>query len=607
MIQIQNKVDCCGCNACGDICAHNAISFKTDNEGFWYPDVDMQKCIDCHLCEKVCPILNKDEYTTMGGFVKPRTYAIAHKNIEVRFDSTSGGAFTALAEEMFKQGGFVGGAIYNDDWSVSQFLTSNKNDLPRLRSSKYLQSHCDGFYKAVKEALKTGRPVLVCGTPCQMAALYRYIQKPYDNLILVDFICRGIASPLYFKKWIEYLEKKHGSKAVFYKAKSKELGWRKLSTRIEYANKDVDIIAGDDNPWLKMQYKVPEACRPSCFNCPFKGFPRTSDITVGDLWAEKGSIPQSLDGDLGTSIVFANNVKGETFLSKCLKKTEYQEFSYDIAAKGNYHLENPVKHSAYNRDEFFSDLNDSFEKCIEKYIPEMQHSNFTAKEKIKNVVIFLNCVRNVSGLSVSTWSKNIWYNLFSKKVENSILRRVFFVIHKNSTISISKGGKLILRSTLHFGTKKVKGSTLDSRLLIEDGGKLIIYGGNYFIGYGADIEVFKNAKLEIGGGIGSNIGLTIICGNRISIGRNTGCGRNVTIRDNNGGHAISIRGYKNTLPVIIKEHVWLTESCTIMPGTVIETGAIIGARSVVSGHIPGSCIVSGDPAKVVEKNVYWKS
>ena len=607
MINIQNKVDCCGCNACGDICGKNAISFKTDNEGFWYPEVDMQKCVDCGLCEMVCPVLHKKEYKKQGGYEIPKTYAVVHKNIEVRFDSTSGGAFSALAEEVYKQGGFVGGAIYNDDWSVSQFLSSSKSDLSKLRSSKYLQSHFDGFYNAVKEALDTGKQVLVCGSPCQMAAMFRFLRKPYENLIIVDYICRGIASPLYFRKWIDFLEKKHASKAVFYKAKSKELGWRKLSTRIEYANGEADIISGDDNPWLKMQYKVPEICRPSCFECTFKGFPRTSDITIGDLWAEKGAIDQRLDGDIGTSIVFANNEKGEAFLTRCLKKVEYQDFSYETAAKGNYHLEHPVQHSSHNREDFFDDLNESFEKCIDKYIPDFQNKQYSFKTKAKNVLRFFWRLKGVCGWNIGTWCKNLWYNLFSRKVKCSILEGKYFIIDKCCTINISSKGRLILDSSLHFGSKRVKGSKLDSRLLIEDGGVMHIFGGNYFISYGADVEVFKNATLEIGGGIGANIGLTIICGNKITIGRNSGCGRNVTIRDNNGGHAISIRGYKDSLPVTIKDHVWLTESCTIMPGSVIETGAIVGARSVVSGHISGSCIVSGDPAKVVEKNIYWKS
>lgn len=209
MVNITDKSKCCGCNACGDVCIHQAIKFHIDVEGFWYPEVDKDKCTDCGLCEKVCPIINKEDWHESGGFEKPHCYALINKNIEVRFDSTSGGAFSALADEIYKKSGYVGGAIYNEDWSVSQFLSSSREDLSRLRSSKYLQSHLDGFYIAVREALKTGKPVLVCGSPCQMAAMKRFLRKPYENLMVVDYICRGIASPLYFKQFINYLEQKH--------------------------------------------------------------------------------------------------------------------------------------------------------------------------------------------------------------------------------------------------------------------------------------------------------------------------------------------------------------------------------------------------------------
>lgn len=605
MINITDKVKCCGCNACGDICPKHAISYKTDNEGFWYPEVDMQKCIDCGLCEKVCPWLHKEELGK-GGFEKPKCLAAIHKNIEVRFDSTSGGAFTAFAEEIYRQGGYVGGAILNEDWSVSQFLSTDKNDLPKLRSSKYLQSHFDGFYIAVREAVKTGKPVLVCGGPCQMAALRRFLQKPYDNLIIVDYICRGIPSPLLFKKFIEYLEDKHKSKAVFFKAKNKELGWRNLTSKVVFANNDVEYLPKTRNPWLQLKYVVPETCRPSCFECLFKGFPRNADISIGDLWTGKGEIPKELDNDLGTSVILVNTEKGEQFLEKCLKKLNYSEYSFDKAVKGNAYLMKPLPHSTHNKEEFYETLNDSFERCVEKYLdPKAKKKGF--RQRIKPYYRFIIDLKNAAKWDLCLWLRNIRYNFFCKQVEANVSEGKYFIVHKHCVVNIQPNGKLILGAPFILGNKRIKGSKLETRLLIENDGRMIIKSDKYHISYGGDIEVFKGGLLEIEGGMGSNIGLTVICGNHIYIGRDTGCGRNVTIRDNNGNHFISTRGYKTSLPVIIKDHVWLTESCTIMPGTTLESGCIVGARSVVAGHFPSFSIVKGDPAKVVETDIYWKS
>lgn len=605
MINITDKKNCCGCNACGDICGKNAISFKTDNEGFWYPEADMDKCVDCGLCEKVCPWLHKDELGKEG-FERPQCIAAIHKNIEVRFDSTSGGAFTAFAEEVYKQGGYVGGAVLNEDWSVSQFLSTDKNDLQKLRSSKYLQSHFDGFYVAVRDAVKTGKPVLVCGGPCQMAALRRFLQKSYDNLIIVDYICRGIPSPLLFKKFIEYLEEKHHSKVVFFKAKNKELGWQNLTSKVIFENNDVEYFPKDKNPWLKMKYEVPETCRPSCFECPFKGFPRNADITIGDLWTGPGDIPNELDNDLGTSVVLINNEKGKVFVEKCLKKLNYAKFPFEKAVKGNVHLMTPLKHSSHDKERFYEILNESFECCIEKYLAPSKPRSIILRHA-KHVIYFLREIKSVAGWNLSTWCKNLKYNIFSKQVVANIFEDKYLLINKHCVINIEPQAKLILGAKFTIGTKRIKGSKLETRLLIENGGQLILKSENYHVSYGADIEVFNGGTLEIEGGMGANTGLTLICGNHIYIGRNSGCGRNVTIRDNNGNHFISIRGYKTSQPVVIKDHVWMTESCTIMPGTVLEAGCIVSSRSVVTGHFPPFSLIKGDPAQVVENNIYWKS
>lgn len=194
MINITDKKNCCGCNACGDICPTDAISFPSDKEGFWYPKIDLDKCINCGLCEKACPMLHTDSLHSHGQR-EPKVYGGYHKNIAIRFDSTSGGAFSVLANAMYKQGGYVSGAVFNEDWSVSNFISNNKKDLSRLRSSKYVESNAEGLFKEIKKLLIAGENVLACGSPCQMAGLRTFLGKEFENLIVVDFLCRATNTP----------------------------------------------------------------------------------------------------------------------------------------------------------------------------------------------------------------------------------------------------------------------------------------------------------------------------------------------------------------------------------------------------------------------------
>lgn len=596
MIKITDKVDCCGCNACGDACAQGAITFKTDHEGFWYPEVDMQKCTNCHLCEKVCPIINVKELKK-NDLPQSICYAAEHKNMEVVFDSTSGGLFSALADIMYKSGGYVGGAVFNDDFSVRQYISNDKADLPRLRSSKYLQSHLDGFYKQVRDLLRSGEKVLVCGSPCQMAALRSFLRKDYDNLIIADYICRGINSPKVWRKYLDSYEERYGSKVVYAKAKSKEYGWRNLTQKVILANGKAYYETKDQSNFTKGYLQTGVYCRPSCYDCKFKGYPRISDITLADFWGIE-KVNTSMEKNLGTSLVMINSKKGETYFEQVKKRINYVGVPFESIEAGNRSLNKSVDPPKVDRDEFFRDLDQmTFLQIADKYITKKKIGK---KGQLKRVLRYLKTILRNTQMRPRPLYQFFRYNSLDDIMKGNVLLPTPYC-----TIEIEKGAKIIKKGILILGFKKFKKSKLETRLLVNKGGTLKIEG-NTTIGYGSDIEVFPNATLSFGGGGATNIGATIICGERIEIGKNTMLGRHITIRDNNGSHFMNRQGYKNTRPVIIGDKVWLTEQCTVMPGVKIGDGAIIGALSLVLRNIPPYCLATGHPAEVVDEDILWK-
>ena len=199
MIRITNNSDCCGCEACKQICPKNSISMRRDAEGFLYPTVDMSSCIGCHLCERICPMLIR------GTERRPlEVLAAKSSNEAVRLSSSSGGIFTPLAERTLRRGGVVFGAKFNDKLYVEHTGVESEEELSALRGSKYLQSIIGDSYKRAEEALKGGREVLFSGTPCQIAGLRGYLRREYESLLTVEVVCHGVPSP---KVWQEYVDR----------------------------------------------------------------------------------------------------------------------------------------------------------------------------------------------------------------------------------------------------------------------------------------------------------------------------------------------------------------------------------------------------------------
>ena len=349
MIDIVSGSDCVGCKACGDICPVEAISYKTDEEGFWYPEVNRDVCVNCGLCEKTCPAL-ACHYASGENRKEPKTYKAYHKDKKIRYNSTSGALYYALAETFIREGGYIVGCVYSEDYSRAYHYISNTMEgLWRIMRSKYFQSDTEGIYRNVRQLLDEGRKVFFCGTPCQVSALYGFLRKDYRNLFTVDFICLGINTPLAFQKFTEELKQRYRSDIAEVHLKNKLRGWTNLGTMVTFKNGRKLYRGRDNDPWVNAFVVGRLYMRPSCSNCRYKGFPRVSDISMGDFWGIRYTKEEE---KLGVSVALINTDKGDELLKCAEKDLVLEKRRFQEAVEGNPALIQPVAVNP-RRGEFF--------------------------------------------------------------------------------------------------------------------------------------------------------------------------------------------------------------------------------------------------------------
>lgn len=359
MITITDKAQCCGCSACAQRCPRQCISMQMDNEGFLYPQVDISKCVDCHLCEKVCPVIN--QYDTRTPL---KVYAAKNSDDEVRRLSSSGGIFTLLAEQTIKDGGVVFGACWDKEWNVKHDSVDNISDLYRFRSSKYLQSVIGDNYLKAEHFLKTGRKVMFTGTPCQIAGIKHFLRKEYDNLLTVEVICHSVPSP---GVWQQYLttrlntlkwEKSDIRNISF---RDKKTGWKTYSFVIENKDGNSFIELSSKNAFMR-GFLADLYTRPSCHACPAKQLKSGSDITLGDFWSIESLMPE-IDDDKGVSAIIVNSDKGKQVLHNI--NVELHEVQYDELTTRNPALVKSFPKTP-KRTEFFKEDGLSFEEKVKR-------------------------------------------------------------------------------------------------------------------------------------------------------------------------------------------------------------------------------------------------
>ncbi len=342
MVDITDKKNCCGCTACFQRCPKHCITLSEDSEGFLYPQVDESICIECGLCEKVCPILSPQSKITPLSVL-----AAKNRNEQERMGSSSGGLFLPLARRVIEQGGVVFGAVYDEAWEVHHVYTETIEGVYPMMGSKYLQSRIENTYQEAERFLKEGREVMFVGSPCQIAGLQSYLRhKAYPNLLAVDFLCHGVPSP---GVWRRYLAETYsgaetmelcrrqataGKNSVLLSslnAKSPigdikfrdktESGWKKYRfvVRQKSASKaDQNTVLSSaihyTNPFMR-GFLSDIYLRPSCYACKCKNGASHSDLTIGDYWAARVT-DQDFDDDKGIGLVLVNTVKGKAYFDE---------------------------------------------------------------------------------------------------------------------------------------------------------------------------------------------------------------------------------------------------------------------------------------------------
>lgn len=342
---------CNGCHACASVCPKGCITMKQDENGFLYPKLDEQACLQCGLCTNVCPLekpLPQDKEIT--------AYAAIHKNDTIRGASSSGGVFTAIATEIIEKGGVVFGAAFDDNFEVVHQYAETMEDLQKLRGSKYVQSTIGEAYTRAKKFLDDGKWVLFTGTPCQIGGLHAYLRKDYERLITQDIICHGVPSPMVWKRYVEYRQAAvNGAKPRRIAFRSKNEGWKRYSVLFSFDNDTEYRKTLNEDPMMKA-FLQNLTLRDSCYDCAYKTKIRQSDITLADFWGIEKLYPE-LDDDQGTSLVIVQTEKGANLLKQLEGNLTLKQVDADNAIAYNSSMIRSVSRPS-QRDTFLATVRD---------------------------------------------------------------------------------------------------------------------------------------------------------------------------------------------------------------------------------------------------------
>ena len=338
-INLCDNNTCTQCHSCELTCPKHCISFKEGKDGFSIPVIDRTTCVECGLCVKSCHQLNSVRQKT-----KPiHTYAAWSLDDKVRTTSSSGGVFTEIARYVFSKNGVVFGAVMDGELKVRHTCAENMQQLFSMRGSKYVQSDLSGVYGAVKEQLKAGLLVLFTGTPCQVAGLYAFLKKNYDNLLTCDLVCHGVPSQKSFDTYCNRMGlNNNGVAEVSFRY---TLGWGlQMASRSHLVSPSKD----GDYKWHNISPRKSYYLRAftsgfmfneACYSCRYATPERISDFTMADFWGIGSKAPFNHSTKKGVSLLLVNTAKAQQVIEYC-PQLFVEERALEEAVKGNHNLAN---------------------------------------------------------------------------------------------------------------------------------------------------------------------------------------------------------------------------------------------------------------------------
>lgn len=344
-ILTHDPSDCCGCRACEQVCAHKALHFEEDKEGFLYPVLDTSRCVDCGLCGKVCPMMQPEKALHEEGMA----YVAQNLNQEDLDTSSSGGGFIAIAKHILSKGGVVYGAAYQDAPVVAHERVDAIEGLERLKGSKYVQSDTRDVYSQIKKDLREGRWVYFTGTPCQVAGLKLFLRKEYENLITSDLICHGTPSPRIFQNTVKHIEKNLNGVFEDYSFRDKRVrGWS-CSSSSSYkkptTSKNIYLNYSKDMEAYFKAFISGHLMRMNCYRCPFANKHRCGDITLADFWGVRSKMSDFPNIHKGVSLLLVNGEKGKQLFSQLKDDFYVRSVSMEDAIETNANLRQPTPFS----------------------------------------------------------------------------------------------------------------------------------------------------------------------------------------------------------------------------------------------------------------------